>query len=188
MTAIMHAEQGVVLPLLQLKAFDQYTTTHSLNVSVLAMKGPEMKRGAIVGLKVLAAALLALFLSNVTNTSYTAHAQGAIGQQPPGDPTGAATGTAADVTVKDPKNPSLSEVMETVGHNKIAINVMTADGDGTLEVTVPVRAGSRVVGATFVATNFRPSLDIIRHYDRQSLENNTIPQIQNYPAIGFVRI
>ena len=65
---------------------------------------------------------------------------------------------------------------------------MTADGDGTLEVTVPVRAGSRLVGATFIATNYRPSLDIIRHYDRQSLENNTIPQIQNYPAIGFVRI
>src|SRR5688572_15806639 len=65
---------------------------------------------------------------------------------------------------------------------------MTADGDGTLEVTVPVRAGSRLVGATFIATNYRPSLDIIRHYDRQSLENNTIPQLQNYPAIGFVRI
>src|SRR5262245_6471092 len=88
------------------------------------MKGPEMKRGAIVCVKVLAAALLALFLSNVTTTSYTAHAQGAIGQQPPGDPTGATTGTAADVTVKDPKNPTLTEVMDTVGHNKIAINIM----------------------------------------------------------------
>jgi hypothetical protein len=65
---------------------------------------------------------------------------------------------------------------------------MTAEADGTLEVTVPVRAGSRVVGATFIATNYRPSLDMIRHYDRQSLENNSIPQIQNYPAIGFVRI
>jgi hypothetical protein len=65
---------------------------------------------------------------------------------------------------------------------------MTADTDGTLEVTVPVRAGSRLVGATFLATNYRPSLDIIRHYDRKSLENNTIPQLQNYPAIGFVRI
>jgi hypothetical protein len=65
---------------------------------------------------------------------------------------------------------------------------MTAEADGTLEVTVPVRAGSRVVGATFIATNYRPSLDLIRHYDRQSLENNSIPQIQNYPAIGFVRI
>jgi hypothetical protein len=65
---------------------------------------------------------------------------------------------------------------------------MTADGDGTLEVTVPVRAGSRVVGATFLATNYRPSLDIIRQYDRKSLENNTIPQLEYYPAIGFVRI
>ena len=65
---------------------------------------------------------------------------------------------------------------------------MTADGDGTLEVTVPVRAGSRLVGATFLATNYRPSLDIIRQYDRKSLENNTIPQLQYYPAIGFIRI
>ncbi len=65
---------------------------------------------------------------------------------------------------------------------------MTADSDGTLEVTVPVRAGSRLVGATFIATNYRPSLDIIRQYDRKSLENNTIPQMQNYPAIGYVRI
>jgi mono/diheme cytochrome c family protein len=65
---------------------------------------------------------------------------------------------------------------------------MTADTDGTLEVTVPVRAGSRLVGATFVATNYRPSLDIIRQYDRKSLENNTVPQLQYYPAIGYVRI
>jgi len=33
----MHGEQAMVLPLLQLKEFDQYTTTHSMNVSVLAM-------------------------------------------------------------------------------------------------------------------------------------------------------
>ena len=65
---------------------------------------------------------------------------------------------------------------------------MTADTDGTLEVTVPVRAGTRLVGATFVATNYRPSLDIIRQYDRKSLENNTVPQLQYYPAIGYVRI
>jgi hypothetical protein len=65
---------------------------------------------------------------------------------------------------------------------------MQAETDGTLEVTVPVRAGSRVVGATFLATNFRPSLDLIKHYDRKSLENNSIPQLQNYPAIGFLRI
>jgi putative two-component system response regulator len=33
----MHAERASVLPLLQLKEFDQYTTTHSMNVAVLAM-------------------------------------------------------------------------------------------------------------------------------------------------------
>jgi Amt family ammonium transporter len=40
------------------------------------------------------------------------------------DPTGAVTGTAADVPVKDAKNPTLLEVMDTVGHNKISINIM----------------------------------------------------------------
>jgi putative nucleotidyltransferase with HDIG domain len=33
----MHRDAHVVLPLVQLKEFDQYTTTHSLNVSVLSM-------------------------------------------------------------------------------------------------------------------------------------------------------
>jgi hypothetical protein len=61
-------------------------------------------------------------------------------------------------------------------------------GDGVLEVTIPIKAGSRTVGATFLATNFRPSLDLIKQYDRKSLENNSIPQLQYYPAIGFLRI
>ncbi len=33
----MHGDRRMVFPLLQLKEFDQYTTTHSLNVAVLAM-------------------------------------------------------------------------------------------------------------------------------------------------------
>jgi HD-GYP domain-containing protein (c-di-GMP phosphodiesterase class II) len=37
LAASMRAGQSMLLPLLQLKEFDQYTTTHSLNVSVLAM-------------------------------------------------------------------------------------------------------------------------------------------------------
>jgi mono/diheme cytochrome c family protein len=61
-------------------------------------------------------------------------------------------------------------------------------GDGILEVTIPVKAGSHVVGATFLQTNFRPSLDLIKQYDRKSLENNSIPQLQYYPAIGFLRV
>ena len=50
------------------------------------------------------------------------HAQ-TTASAPLNDPTGATTGTAKDVSVKDSKNPTLPEVMETVGHNKIAINM-----------------------------------------------------------------
>jgi hypothetical protein len=45
-----------------------------------------------------------------------------------------------------------------------------------------------MVGATFLATNYRPSLDMIKQYDRKSLENNSIPQLQYYPAIGVLRV
>jgi mono/diheme cytochrome c family protein len=65
---------------------------------------------------------------------------------------------------------------------------MSGEGDGSLDVTIPVKAGSRMVGASFLATNYRPSLDMVKQYDRKSLENNSIPQLQYYPAIGFLRI
>ena len=71
--------------------------------------------------RILAAVLLALLLSSVSLV--TAHAQ-TPAAAPVGDPTGAATGTAKDVPVKNPAAPTLPEVMETVGHNKIAINVV----------------------------------------------------------------
>lgn len=37
LSVAMHGDRQIVLPLLHLKEFDQYTTTHSMNVSVLAM-------------------------------------------------------------------------------------------------------------------------------------------------------
>ena len=37
LSVAMHEDQQMLLPLLTLKDFDQYTTTHSLNVSVLTM-------------------------------------------------------------------------------------------------------------------------------------------------------
>ncbi|MFC1662279.1 HD-GYP domain-containing protein [Gemmatimonadota bacterium] len=37
LSVAMHGEQAVLMPLLRLKEFDQYTTTHALNVSVLSM-------------------------------------------------------------------------------------------------------------------------------------------------------
>jgi len=43
---------------------------------------------------------------------------------PIGDTTGAVTGTAKDVPAKSPAAPVLTEVMDTVGHNEVAINVV----------------------------------------------------------------
>jgi hypothetical protein len=81
------------------------------------------------------------------------------------------------------------EAVHVFPYEGVGLNVgMDSSADGTLEVTLPVKAGTRTVGATFVATNYRPSLDMIRHYERKTLENNTIPQFQNYPAIGWLRI
>ena len=65
---------------------------------------------------------------------------------------------------------------------------MQGEADGSLDITIPVKAGTHTVGATFLAANYRPSLDLIRQYERKSLENNSIPQLQYYPAIGLLRI
>lgn len=37
LSVAMHADGHIILPMLRLKAFDQYTTTHALNVAVLSM-------------------------------------------------------------------------------------------------------------------------------------------------------
>jgi ammonium transporter, Amt family len=61
----------------------------------------------------------------VATAAPPAAAAPAAAPEPKGpDPTGATTGTAADVPVKDAANPTLTEVMETVGHNKISINIV----------------------------------------------------------------
>ncbi|PYS38729.1 MAG: hypothetical protein DMG14_16560 [Acidobacteria bacterium] len=65
---------------------------------------------------------------------------------------------------------------------------MQGENDGSIDVTVPVRAGSHLVGATFLKTNYRPSLNIVKEYERKSLDNNSIAQLQYYPVIGFFRI
>lgn len=65
---------------------------------------------------------------------------------------------------------------------------MSGENDGSIQITVPVKAGTHTVAATFLQTNLRPSLNIIQEFDRKSLDNNNIPQLQYYPAIGFFRI
>jgi mono/diheme cytochrome c family protein len=65
---------------------------------------------------------------------------------------------------------------------------MSGENDGAIDVTAWVQAGTHTVGATFLATNYRPSLNLVQEYDRKSLENNAIAQLQYPPAIGFFRI
>lgn len=58
LSVAMHGDQQMILPLLQLKQFDQYTTTHSLNVSVLSMalaeflgmSAPDVRAFGVAGL------------------------------------------------------------------------------------------------------------------------------------------
>ena len=65
---------------------------------------------------------------------------------------------------------------------------MSGEGDGALLVTIPVKAGSRTVAATFLATNWRPSVDAVKQFERKTLENNSVTQLQYSPAIGLLRI
>jgi hypothetical protein len=65
---------------------------------------------------------------------------------------------------------------------------MDSERDGELTATIPVKAGSRTVGVTFIATNYRPSLDVAQHFARKSLENGSVRELTNYPIIGAVRI
>jgi Amt family ammonium transporter len=67
------------------------------------------------------AAALAVVLS-LAFAPAALHAQASAA--PVGDPSGALTGTAKDVPVKDAAAPTLTEVMDTVGHNKVSINVV----------------------------------------------------------------
>ena len=79
-----------------------------------------MSRSAIIR-RVLFGALLAFTLTSAFPRTVV-QAQGAAAMAPVNDPTGATTGSAKDVAVKDSANPTLAEVMDTVGHNKVAIN------------------------------------------------------------------
>ena len=73
--------------------------------------------------RIVVGALLAFALTVAPHPT-TLRAQAGTAPAPLNDPSGAATGTAKDVTVADAANPTLAEVMDTVGHNKIAINFM----------------------------------------------------------------
>jgi hypothetical protein len=82
-----------------------------------------------------------------------------------------------------------NEVVDIRDYTGVGLTAANAsDHDGSIDVTVPVKAGSHMVGVTFLATNYRPSLDLIRQFERKSLEDNPIPQLEYYPAVGTLRV
>ncbi len=82
-----------------------------------------------------------------------------------------------------------NETLATRDYKGVGLTAANAStGDGSIELKLPVKAGSHVVGVTFLEDNFRPSLDLIRQYERKSLEDNPIPQLEYYPAVGTLRI
>ena len=82
-----------------------------------------------------------------------------------------------------------NELVETRDYRGVGLSAAnSSDNDGSIEVTIPVKAGSHLVGVTFLAENLRPSLDLIRQYERKSLEDNPIPQLQYHPAVGTLRV
>ena len=87
--------------------------------------------------ELLAVAFMALMLLSLTATLWAQEAQvpaaTAVAESPASpppaapkapDPAGIATGTIADVPAKEAGKPTLQEVAETAGHNKIAINMV----------------------------------------------------------------
>ena len=60
--------------------------------------------------------------------------------------------------------------------------------DRGLTARVAVKAGAHTVGATFIATNFRPSLDPNKHFQRSTLENARIAGFSGYPHVGMLQV
>jgi len=58
----------------------------------------------------------------------------------------------------------------------------------TIDVTVSVTAGPHTVGATFLATNYAPLLDLNNAFERSTIETGGLPGFTFYPHIGRLRI
>jgi len=56
------------------------------------------------------------------------------------------------------------------------------------EVRVPVKAGERTVGVTFLATTYVPNVDLNRHYRRSILDDNLIDGFTFTPQVSSVTV
>jgi hypothetical protein len=62
-------------------------------------------------------------------------------------------------------------------------------GGGTpMRARVTVTAGEHEVGATFLATNFAPLLDLDQHFMRSTLQTGPTPGYTFFPHVGTIRI
>ncbi len=78
---------------------------------------------AVVLRRLAIGAMFALTVATLPSVT-TVTAQGQAAPAAVNDPSGASTGAAKDVVVKDAANPTLAEVMDTVGHAKVSINMV----------------------------------------------------------------
>ena len=59
---------------------------------------------------------------------------------------------------------------------------------GTVDLKIPIKAGLRVIGATFLATNYAPINDHNQQFLRTTIETGGIPGFTFFPHVGSVRI
>lgn len=58
----------------------------------------------------------------------------------------------------------------------------------TLDLSIPIPAGSHEIGVTFVATNYAPGLDMNNDFELSTIETGGLPGFTWYPHVGSVRV
>ena len=61
-------------------------------------------------------------------------------------------------------------------------------GGTPMRVRFKTTAGTHMVGATFLATNFAPLLDLDKHFMRSTLQTGPTPGYTFFPHVGTIRI
>jgi hypothetical protein len=61
-------------------------------------------------------------------------------------------------------------------------------GGTPMRVRIKTTAGAHTIGATFLATNYAPQLDLDRHFLRSTIQTGPTPGYTFYPHVGTVRI
>jgi hypothetical protein len=61
-------------------------------------------------------------------------------------------------------------------------------GQAPMRARLKIAAGEHTVGATFLATNFAPLLDLDQHFKRSTLQTGPTPGYTFFPHVGTIRI